>query len=362
MRILDRYVVRQLLPVWVWCLTVFVFLSCIIDLFEHLDEILRYHIPPAVIWQYYLNFMPLVFVHASPLALLLAAAFVATRLARYQELLAMNASGTSPLRMSVPFLFVGWVASCLVFAVNDRVVPKTTVVYEQLGREEFRRGGESPLVENVAAMDGFNRLYHARELDPAGNELHDLTILEQDRHNQPVKSLYAKRAIWTRHGWLLLYGTIYRMGPKGTVRGEPEQFMERLLSYPVTPASFRDPESRPDTMRYGQLRLMITRLRQMGLANLRRFQVDLAAKVTLPLMNLVVCLIAFAGSSRPQLRGHLKGLGMSLAWGLLYYVAVGFGEGVGKRGVLFLPPLIAVWAPHLAAVWWCLKVLRKTSA
>ena len=45
MRILDRYAVSQLLPVWIWCLCVFLFLSCLIDLFEHLDEILRYHIP-----------------------------------------------------------------------------------------------------------------------------------------------------------------------------------------------------------------------------------------------------------------------------------------------------------------------------
>lgn len=362
MRILDRYVVRQLLPVWVWCLTVFVFLSCLIDLFEHLDEILRYRIPAATVWQYYLNFVPLVFVKASPIALLLAAAFVATRLARYQELLAMNASGTSHLRASVPFLFVGWLASCLVFVVNDRIVPQTTAVYEQVRREAFRGQSDSPLLQNVAAMDAFNRLYHARELDFDGRELHDLTILEQDRHNRPVKSLYASRAIWTRHGWLLLYGTIYRMGPKGAVRGEPEQFVERLISYPVTLASFRDADNRPDTMRYGQLRLMVTRLKQLGLGreSLRRFTVDLIAKVTLPFMNAVVCLIAFAGSTQPQLRGHLRGLGTSLAWGLIYYVLVGFGEGIGKRGVLFIPPLLAAWAPHLGAIWWSLKILKRT--
>src|SRR3989338_1632439 len=95
MRILDRYAARQLIPVWLWCLVVFIFLSCLIDLFEHLDEILRYHIPPRTLLEYYLNFAPLVFVKASPLALLLATAFVATRFSSHQEFLAMNASGTS---------------------------------------------------------------------------------------------------------------------------------------------------------------------------------------------------------------------------------------------------------------------------
>ena len=356
MRILDRYAARQLFPAWLWCLLVFVFLTCLIDLFEHLDEIQRYHIAAQTVLEYYLNFIPFVLVRASPLALLLGGAFIAGRLCRYQELLAMNASGTSVMRASVPFLFIGWLVAIGAFAVNDLLVPKTAKVYERIRREAFRGQDEDRGVENVAIMDAFNRLYHARQLDLKERELHDLTILEHDRQNRPIKSLYASRAIWTPHGWLLLYGTIYRVGPKGTLRGEPEPFVERLISYPVSPDSFSQSEARPETMRYAQLRLMLIRLKQTGM-DVRRYAVELASKLTLPLMNLVVCLIAFAGSTQPQLRGNLKGLGISLAWGLIYYFFVGFWEGVGKKGML--PVVVAVWTPHLAAAWWCVRVLRR---
>lgn len=360
MRILDRYAARQLLPVWLWCLIVFVFLTCLIDLFEHLDEILRYRIPTATVLAYYLNFIPLVFVRACPLSLLLAGAFVATRLARHQELLAMNASGTSLVRASVPFLFIGWLASLLAFLVNDRAVPRATARYERIRQEAFRGREEGQTVENVAIMDSFNRLYHARSLNLKTKELLDLTILEHDWHNRPTKSLYASRAVWTRHGWLLLYGTLYRVGPRGDVRGSPEPFVERLLAYPVTLDSFTQPEARPDAMRYGQLRLLITRLRQLGLTNVRRYKVELASKLTFPLMNLVMCLISFAGSTQPQLRGHLRGLGTSLGWGLAYYLGVGMAQGIGKEGLLHIPVAVAVWAPHFLAVWWCLRILRRT--
>ena len=357
MRILDRYLARQLLPVWLWCLTVFISLTCLIDLFERLDEVARYHVAAETVLRYYLNFVPFVFVRASPLALLLAGAFVATRLSRHQELLAMNASGTSLLRASVPFLFIGWLASILVFAVNDLVVPGTTKAYERIRRDAFRSAEAGQTLENVAVMDAFNRLYHARQLDLKTGELSDLTILEHDRQNRPVKSLYAARAVWTKFGWLLLHGAIYRVGPGGALRSDPEPFVERLLSYPVTPESFSQPETRPETMRYGKLRLLVIRLKHMGL-DVRRHGVELASKVTIPLMNLVVCLLAFAGSTQPQLRGHLKGLGLSLGWGLLYYFFVGFWEGIGKRGML--PVSVAVWIPHALAVWWCLRVLRRT--
>lgn len=361
MRILDRYTVKQLLPVWVWCLTIFVFLSGLVDLFEHLDEILRFHVPAAVVARYYANFLPLVSVRAAPLALLLAAAFVASRLTRHQEFLAMQASGVSPLRAWMPFAFVGWLASLCIFAVNDRIVPASAAVYEQLKRETFKEHAPEEIIENVATLDAFNRLYHARSLNPATNMLEHLTILEHNLNNQPTKSLYAKQALWTPHGWLLLRGTVYRVGPDGRLRGEPEHFTERLVTLPVTPDSFRHPEARPDTMSFGQLRLLIARLHNLGLTNMRRYDVDLLSKLTFPLMAVVVCLIAFTGSSHLNLRGHLRGLGVSLAWGVTYYLAVGLGEGIGRKGLLWMPLWIPVFAPHVIAVWACLHALRRRS-
>jgi lipopolysaccharide export LptBFGC system permease protein LptF len=90
----------------------------------------------------------------------------------------------------------------------------------------------------------------------------------------------------------------------------------------------------------------------------RRYAVELASKVTLPLMNMIVCLLAFAGSTQLTLRGNLKGLGISLVWGVAYYLLVGLWEGLGKSGVVPVP--VAVLAPHLLAVWWCVRVLRRT--
>ena len=356
MRILDRYAVRQLLPVWVWCLLVFIFLSCVIDLFEHLDEILRYHVPLATVLDYYRNFTPLVFVRAAPLALLLSAAFVATRLSRHQELLAMSASGTSLLRASVPFLFVGWVASLCVFLVNERVVPRTTLVYERIRQEAFRGRGSEQRLENVAVMDTSNRLYHAKELRLNTGEVLGLTVLEQDWRNHPTKSVFVNRAVWTKHGWLLLEGTIYRAGEHGSLRGMPERFVERLIAYPITPSSFVEPESRPETMRYAQLRLLTTSLKQTGMKNVRRYAVELAGKLTLPFMNLVLCLIGFVGSTQPQLRSNLQGLGLSLGWGMVYYLGVAVCYSIAKEWPV--PIVLAVWLPHVVAIWWCVRRLR----
>ena len=271
----------------------------------------------------------------------------------------MNASGTSLVRASLPFLFVGWLTSIAVFIVSDSVVSKTAVVFDALREEAFRGRGVKDVRENVAVMDNFNRLYHAREMDLSSKQLRDLTILEHDWQNRPTKSLYASRAVWTDHGWLLLYGTIYRVGPRGILQGDPEPFTERLTSYPVTLDSFNQAEARPETMRYGKLRLLVRRLQQTGFVKVRRYIVELAAKLTFPIINLVVCLIGFAGSTRPQLRGHLRGLGMSLGWGMIYYLAVAASIGIAKQWPV--PILPTVWAPHVIATVWCFLILQRSS-
>lgn len=357
MRTLDRYLARQLIPVWLWCILVFVFMSCLIDLFEHLDEILRYHIPAKTIAEYYLNFVPLVFVQASPLALLLSSAFVAMRLVRYQEFLAMNAGGMSLARASIPFVFIGWLISLVVFGVNEGVVPETSATYERLRFEVFQGKHRDNVMENVATLDGSNRLYHARLFNLLQQELTDLTILEHDAENRPRKTIYARRALFTPHGWLLLSGTMTRLDRAGTLTSEPEAFVERLLELPVTPQSFRQPETQPQTLRISQLRTLISQLRGMGIANVRRYTTELASKITFPLMNVVVCLIGFIGATRTsQKRGHLRELGTSLGWGVLYYVGVAVGQGIAKEG--FLPVFVAVWLPHLIVVGCCVRTLR----
>ncbi len=352
MKILDRYPARQLFPAWLWCLLIFVFLSVLIDLFEHLDEILRYAIPFHTILQYYVNFIPIVFVRACPLALLLSTAFIATRLVRYQELLAMSAGGVSRLRASIPFLFVGWVATVLVFLVNDRLVPQSVATYERLRQEAFRGETSQVSIErNVATMDRDNRLYHCREYDLHKRECLDVTILEQDRHNHPTRTITAKRATISDDGWRMEDGTLANLEPDGTLAGNLEAFQRELFVFPVTATELRQPDTELDRLSYTQLRDLMQRLRSVHVTNVRRLSVELGSRLAMPLMNVIVCLIAFAAATKPASRGRLQELGVSLGLGIGYYLIVGACQGMGKEG--FIPVAVGVWAPHVVAIAMC---------
>ena len=83
MRILDRYTLRQLIGPLVWCLALFVILYLVIDLFGHLDEILRLRVPVHVVARYYGSMLPLIFVQVAPFACLMAVLYTVGNLNRH---------------------------------------------------------------------------------------------------------------------------------------------------------------------------------------------------------------------------------------------------------------------------------------
>jgi len=193
-RILDRYLMRSFVFPFFACVLLFSFIFIVIDLFSHLDEILKYAVPPAVLLPYYGAFCPITFVETSPMALLLAALYSLGLLNKRHEIRAMRASGLSLFHILGPYLFVGLLAAVGSFLVNETVVPKV-VGRVALLEERFGppKSGQKDVLEHIALFGKDNRLYYASRYHPQKKELKDLVILEDDASYVPVSKTWAKR-------------------------------------------------------------------------------------------------------------------------------------------------------------------------
>src|SRR3989338_3779721 len=137
MRLLDRYLFRQVLAPLAFCLVGFISLTLIIDLFGHLDDILKKRIPWAIVAQYYGYFSPTIAVMTLPIAVLLTITFLLGHLHRHNEITAMRASGLSIPRIVAPFAVLGLLAATAVFLANEYVIPPATLRYEQINEQNF---------------------------------------------------------------------------------------------------------------------------------------------------------------------------------------------------------------------------------
>jgi len=75
MRLLDRYVVRNFLQVYVYCIAGFVSIWLIFDVSDNISSFIDNHIPLSLVARYYGTQLPQVFIILLPVSLLLSRLF-----------------------------------------------------------------------------------------------------------------------------------------------------------------------------------------------------------------------------------------------------------------------------------------------
>src|SRR5512143_2020407 len=123
MRLLDRYLLRELLVPLGYCLSGFLVLWVVQDLITELTTLQNSKMLPLDILEYYLVKAPEFIVLILPMALLLAMLYTLTNLARHHEITAIRAAGVSLWRLSLPYFGVGLLTSLALFAANEFWVP-----------------------------------------------------------------------------------------------------------------------------------------------------------------------------------------------------------------------------------------------
>src|SRR5262245_41432490 len=126
MRLLDRYLLRELLIPLGYCLCGFLIFWIVFDLFNDLNTLQEHNLKGLEILEYYLARSPELLVVVLPIALLLALLYTLTNHARYHEITAIRAAGIGLWRFSLPYLGVGLLTSVLLFAMNELWAPNSS--------------------------------------------------------------------------------------------------------------------------------------------------------------------------------------------------------------------------------------------
>src|SRR6266446_946081 len=124
MRLLDRYLLRELLVPLGYCLGGFLVFWIAFDLFGNLGVFQTNRLRGPDVAEYYLFKAPEFLVVVLPIALLLALLYTLTNHARHHEITAIRSAGVSLWRLCLPYLVVGLGLSLLLFMVNELWAPQ----------------------------------------------------------------------------------------------------------------------------------------------------------------------------------------------------------------------------------------------
>ena len=100
---IDWYIIKQFLGTYIFAIALIIAISVVFDINEKIDKFLSPDVPlKAIVFDYYMNFIPYFANLFSPLFTFIAVIFFTSKLADNSEVIAMLASGMSFRRLMLP--------------------------------------------------------------------------------------------------------------------------------------------------------------------------------------------------------------------------------------------------------------------
>jgi lipopolysaccharide export system permease protein len=359
MRLLDRYLFRELLMPLAYCLGGFLIFWISFDLFTNLEEFQdrKLHLLDVVALETAKT--PDSMVTILPVALLLALLYALTRHARYNEITAMRAAGVSLWRICVPYFIIGLIASAVLFALNEILVPRSlNWEYHILSR--YVQKPDDPDVKNDFRNFGFtnaraHRTWFIGEYHKRNAEMLK-PVVSWTSSNGSSYQLHADRAIRTNGVWTFFNVTEYSQ--TGTSAPLLPSWQTNVLAIPGFNETPKEIESEIKISSYQNFRTsrkadiplsdIYAYLRlhpNLPRADARWLFTKFYGRLAAPWTCLVVVLIAIPFSAASGRRNLFFGVAGSIFICFTFFVLQSVSLALGSGG--YLSPWLAAWLPNL---------------
>jgi lipopolysaccharide export system permease protein len=355
MKTIDYYIIKKFLGTFFYSISLLILIVVIFDLSENIDEFISKKAPlHAIIFDYYLNFIPYFVNLFSYLFTFISVIYFTSQMASHTEIIAILSSGISYNRMLRPYFYSAIILAALSFYLANFLIPHTnqkrrafTDVYFQnlsKSRDENIHLQISP--GTYVYMESFN----------LKNYTGSRFTLEQFKGNKLEYKLMADRIVWdtlTNH-WRIENYTVR------TINGMKEDItkgksLDTTLN--LLPTELYIKKENYEEMTLGELERYIKKEKLKGEKEIVFYDMEKYNRLASPFSMLVMTLIGVSLSSR-KLRG---GIGMHLGLGILLTFAYILLMRVSTVFATFgnLPPSIAAWIPNLIFAFIGLMLLRS---
>ncbi|HZN52750.1 MAG TPA: LptF/LptG family permease [Methylomirabilota bacterium] len=190
-RVIDRYVYRELLPIFSLAVGIVTFLH-VMDRLQDFSNMIVNGAPFGLVFRTWALLLLSFMSHTLPMGLLLAIVIAAGRLASDLEVVALSAGGVSPLRLFRPFLVAALVVTTLMALLTMWINPWGATAFFQCLRE-LRAHVAAPMIEERTFTRIGNVIIYAEQMDLATSELRRV-LIANERDADSLQIITAPRA------------------------------------------------------------------------------------------------------------------------------------------------------------------------
>jgi LPS export ABC transporter permease LptG/LPS export ABC transporter permease LptF len=365
LRILDRYLLRELLTPFALALLVLTFALEIPPILQHGEALIAEGASWDVVVRVLATLLPQALGITIPMALLVGMLIALGRLSGDREIVAMEACGVSIGRLLRPLILFAVLATAATTYVMIVALPAANQAFREITFRLLMARGESKIKPRVF-YDGFpNLVIYVREVTP-GVGWSDVIVADS---SQPAdhKMYLAKR------GRLLIdeaKRSVTLVLEDGTQHGvdlrEPDKynlgkFRQTLLVIdPETVFPREGPMKGYTEMTIAELKADMAQLQAQNIYPHNQIMAW-QRKYSIPAACIAFMLVALGMGVSNRRDGRLASFVLGIAVVFVYWVLYYLAESVAKAG--FLPSWfawVAMWVPNvLVALWGAILIVRK---
>jgi lipopolysaccharide export system permease protein len=347
MRLLGRYIVRNFLQPYLYCIIGFLSIWLIFDISDNSSIIFDENAPLGLVLQFYWTQIPQVLVILLPVSLLLALLFSLGRMSRANEIVSMLTAGVSVPRVILPLLVIGLLTTGVTLALNYSLA-----AHAELARKNFfdqvNRGGprDTTIDAQVFRNRTDNRTWYIAHFKPGTNRFSGVQVVQQDARGNITRNYIATEAAYepASQRWVFEHVKLVDYDAAGNITDDKIVPFLIVSGWSETPYRLTSANVRPEFLGISELRHYLVANADFPQTLLAPFRTQLEYRWALPWTCFVVTIMAAPLGIGFSRRGILASVAVAIAlvftMNFLTHLFLALGEG--DR----VSPMVAAWTPN----------------
>ncbi|MDH6354275.1 lipopolysaccharide export system permease protein [Dysgonomonas sp. PH5-45] len=352
--ILDRYIIKKFLGTYVFSIALIISIAVVFDINEQLDKFLKKDAPlPAIIFDYYVNFVPYFANLFSSLFVFISVIFFTSKLANNSEIIAMLSNGMSFKRLMKPYMISAAIISIVSFLMSGFVIPpanaKRIDFQNKYIKDKSVDWGSKIQIQVEPGVIAFMETFDNKE--GSGRNF----SLDKFDDKELVSRLTAKTIEYdSGFHWVIKdYSIRNFVGMRETIING--KHLDTTLQ--VTPQDFLIAVNDFEKMTTPQLYQHIKKQKDRGIGNVQSFEIEFHSRFASIASAFILTIIGASLSSRKIKGGMGLNIGIGLLLSVSYILFMTISSTFAVSGLM--SPLVAAWFPNFVFAFVAAFVYRK---
>ncbi|HEX3817940.1 MAG TPA: LptF/LptG family permease [Chthoniobacterales bacterium] len=348
MRLLDRYIVRNFLQPYSYCILGFLAIWLIFDISDNSSQLFDQSVPFLSVVRFYCGQIPEVLVILLPVSLLLALLFSLGRMSRSNEIVSMLTAGVSVPRVVLPLLAIGLLTTGVTFVLNYSLAAHAEEA-RKVFFDEISGGNDRPhfIAGQVFRNRTDDRTWFIARFRKGVDKFEGVQIVQQDGNDNIIRNYLVTEAIYhpAKEAWQFNNVKVVDYNKAGTITRDRVIPNLTITGWSETPYRLTSANVRPEFLGIGELDKYLRLNSDFPEVLLAPFRTQLEYRWALPWTCFVVAVMATPLGIGFSRRGILSSVAAAivLVFSMNFLTHLFLALGEGDR----VPAIVAAWTPNL---------------